>query len=88
MPHTWSAQVIAMNDASITQMPYTLRNRGTGLCRPTTFCTRSLSVANGQTAHQNRPTSRKVIGTTGHHSTHISAVPALSWAVAGPEMSW
>ena len=88
MPQTWSAQVIARNDASMIQMPWTFRNRGTGLCSPTSFWTRSLSVANGQTAHQNRPSKMNVIGTTGHHSTHIRAVPALSCAVCGPLSSW
>ena len=88
MPQTWSLQVMARNDASMIQMPYFLRNRGTGRLAPTSFWTRSESAANGHTAHQNRPSTRKTSGRAGHHRTHMRAVPALSWAVAGPASSW
>ena len=29
-----------------------------------------------------------MIGISGHHSTHINAVPRLSWASSGPASSW
>ena len=85
MPKTWSLQVIRMNRASMIQMPYFFRNLGTGRLLPTTFCTRSLTVAKGQMAHQKRPRNRKMIGISGHHSTQVRAVPKLSWAAVGPK---
>ena len=87
MPNTWSAQVIAMKVASMIQMPYRLRKAGTGRLAPTSLWTRSDSAANGHTAHQSRPKSTYRIGMSGHHSTHIRAVPALSWASGGPASS-
>src|SRR5512134_1187767 len=77
-----------MNNASMIQMPYFFRNLGTGRLLPTNFCTRSLSVANGQMAHQKRPRNKKMIGMSGHHSTHVRAVPRLSCADSGPSSSW
>ena len=62
--------------------------RAPGGCWPTTFWTRSLSVAKGQMAHQKRPSSRKKSGISGHQSTQVIAVPKLSWAAAGPKSSW
>src|SRR5215207_4857728 len=77
-----------MNSASMIQMPYFFRKRGTGRLLPTNFCTRSLIVAKGQIAHQKRPRNRKMIGMSGHQRTHVSAVPRLSCADSGPSRSW
>jgi len=68
--------------------PYSFRNLGTGRLTPTIFWTKSDSAPNGQTAHQNRPRSTKLIGSTGHHSTHINAVPGFLSAVTGPASNW
>src|SRR5512138_1706817 len=76
-----------MKKASIIQMPYFFRKRGTGRLLPTNFWTRSLIVANGQIAHQKRPRNRKMIGMSGHHKTQVRAVPKLSCADSGPRMS-
>jgi hypothetical protein len=84
IPNTWSAQVIAMKVASMIQMPYRLRKAGTGRFAPTSFWTRSDRAANGHTAHQSRPKNTYAIGISGHHSTHMRAVPALSEALGGP----
>ena len=87
-PHTWSDQVIRRNEASMIQMPYFFRKTGTGRWAPTIFWMKSDSAPNGQTAHQNRPTTTNTMGISGHHSTHIRAVPGLSWAASGPRSSW
>jgi hypothetical protein len=87
MPQTWSLHVIARNWASMIHSPYSFRNRGTGRLTPTSFCTTSEMAPKGHTAHQSRPTSTKVIGSTGHHSTHIRAVPAFFEGAAGPARS-
>ena len=88
IPKTWSAQVMARKVASMIQMPYFFRNGGTGRFTPTSFWTKSDSAANGHTAHQNRPKSTYTSGRAGHHSTHMRAVPAFSWALEGPASSW
>src|SRR5512138_875509 len=77
-----------MKKASIIQMPYFFRKRGTGRLLPTNFWTRSLIVANGQIAHQKRPRNKKMIGMSGHHSTQVRAVPRLSCADSGPSSNW
>jgi hypothetical protein len=87
IPKTWSAHVIAINIASISQMPYFFRNAGTGRFTPTSFCMKSDNVAKGQIAHQNLPRKRKTIGIRGHHKTHMRAVPGLSCALLGPARS-